>query len=85
MTRIIFVVLVLFSISFSQLTLSQSSNDCSEESINTIQQAYIAYYGRPGDPGGVDFWCEKLDQENGNLDAIIARFKRKLSNVGHKP
>ena len=74
MTRIIFVVLVLFSISFSQLTLSQSSNDCSEESIDTIQQAYIAYYGRPGDPGGVNFWCEKLDNENGNLDAIIGQF-----------
>ena len=74
MIRIIFVVFVVLNIAFSHLAFSQSSNDCSEESIDTIQQAYIAYYGRPGDPGGVSFWCEKLDKENGSLDAIIGQF-----------
>lgn len=30
-----------------------------------IQQLYIAYYGRPADPDGIDYWTERL-AENGN-------------------
>ncbi len=40
----------------------------------TVLDAYVAYYGRPADSAGLDFWAGKLDQENGNLDAIIAAF-----------
>ncbi len=35
---------------------------------------YIAYYGRPGDPEGVEFWAEELAQAEGDLDAIIDSF-----------
>ena len=35
---------------------------------------YVAYYGRPGDPGSVDFWAEQLDAVGGNLNAIIDAF-----------
>ena len=31
-----------------------------------VQQMYVAYYGRPGDPGGVDYWAERLEAEGGN-------------------
>lgn len=40
----------------------------------TVQQAYLAYYGRPADPGGLAFWADRLAQNNGNLDAIIDAF-----------
>ena len=41
---------------------------------DTIQNAYLAYYGRPADPAGLDYWAGVLDDAGGNLDAIIADF-----------
>jgi hypothetical protein len=31
-----------------------------------VQQMYVAYYGRPGDPGGVTFWAGRLAEAGGN-------------------
>ena len=28
---------------------------------NYVQQAYVAYYGRPADPGGLDYWSNRMD------------------------
>ena len=42
--------------------------------IDTIQKAYIAFYQRPADPAGLEFWTERLDAEGGNLDAMIDAF-----------
>lgn len=39
-----------------------------------VQEIYIAYYGRPGDPGGMDFWAERLQESGGDLRAIIDSF-----------
>jgi len=39
-----------------------------------VQKAYVAYYGRPADPGGQDFWASRMDAEGGRLDSIIADF-----------
>lgn len=39
-----------------------------------VQEMYIAYYGRPGDAGGVGFWAERLQDEGGDLGAIIESF-----------
>lgn len=44
--------------------------DWSEE----VQKVYIAYYGRPGDPGGVSFWSDELAAGGGDLRAIIQQF-----------
>ena len=41
---------------------------------HTIQTAYLAYYGRPADPAGLDYWAGVLEDAGGNLDAIIADF-----------
>ena len=37
---------------------------------DAVVTMYIAYYGRPGDPDGVDFWAEKLEQAEGDLRAL---------------
>jgi len=39
-----------------------------------VQQMYVAYYGRPGDPGGIDYWVGRLEASGGNLSAIIESF-----------
>jgi hypothetical protein len=40
----------------------------------TMQEAYIAYYGRPADPAGLTYWGVRLHDTNGNLDALIAAY-----------
>ena len=39
-----------------------------------VQRAYIAYYGRPADAGGLSYWASQLDAVRGNLNAIIDAF-----------
>ena len=39
-----------------------------------IQNAYLAYYGRPADPAGLDYWTGRLKDAGGNLGEIIAAF-----------
>jgi CubicO group peptidase (beta-lactamase class C family) len=52
----------------SMTTLAQSSFD------ERVQTMYVAYYGRPGDPGGVEFWSQRLAATGGELSAIIDAF-----------
>ncbi len=40
----------------------------------TVQDIYIAYYGRPADPDGEAYWRTQLEQADGNLDAVIDAF-----------
>ncbi len=39
-----------------------------------VQKAYVAYYGRPADPGGQAYWAARMDAQGKSLDAIIAAF-----------
>jgi glucose/arabinose dehydrogenase len=39
-----------------------------------VQKAYVAYYGRPADPGGQSYWAARMDAEGGSLNAIITAF-----------
>jgi hypothetical protein len=39
-----------------------------------VQKAYVAYYGRPADPAGLDYWASRMDTAGGSLDAIIEAF-----------
>jgi len=60
----------------SLLTLSPVAlalDDCSEANTTKIQQIYVAYYGRPADPGGLTHWCGKL-QDGGSVNSIITAF-----------
>jgi len=45
----------------------------SQDSVNLAQKMYVAYYGRAGDPGGVNFWAAQFDESN-NLDAVLSNF-----------
>ncbi len=46
----------------------------SQVSIDRIQQMYIAYYGRPADPDGLEYWADRLDEAGGSLEAIVNSF-----------
>ncbi len=39
-----------------------------------VQKAYVAYYGRPADPGGQGYWAAQMDAAGQSLDAIIGAF-----------
>lgn len=42
-------------------------------SVEQVQRAYVAYYNRPGDPEGVDYWADRLDNGE-SLNSIIDAF-----------
>ncbi len=39
-----------------------------------VQEMYVAYYGRPGDIAGVEFWALRLGESGGDMNAIIDAF-----------
>lgn len=39
-----------------------------------VQEAYVAYYGRPADPSGLEYWSGRLADEGGALEGIIQSF-----------
>ena len=41
---------------------------------SAVQKAYIAFYGRPADQVGLEYWAGQLDKANGNLASIINAF-----------
>lgn len=41
---------------------------------NTIQELYIAYYGRPADPQGISYWSSSLQSSSGSLNSVIGQF-----------
>ena len=41
---------------------------------SAVEAMYVAYYGRPGDPDGVEFWAEELELSAGDFAAIIDDF-----------
>jgi len=45
----------------------------SQGSIDLAQQMFVAYYGRPGDPGGTAFWAGKFDQSS-DLNSVLSAF-----------
>jgi len=46
----------------------------SEQSRSEIQKTYIAYYGRPADEEGLEYWAGLLDGAGGDLSVIIDAF-----------
>lgn len=50
----------------------------SQSSIDTIQKAYITYYGRPADQNGLEYWADQLDTAQGELSSVIDAFGTSL-------
>ena len=46
----------------------------SSYSLDYVQKAYVAYYGRSADPEGQTYWATRMDAEGQSLNAIIAAF-----------
>ncbi len=42
--------------------------------VDQVQKAYIAYYGRPADVAGQDYWVGQLKAAGNSLDSIINAF-----------
>ena len=40
----------------------------------TINSFYLAYYGRPADPAGLQFWTQQLENTGGDFGAIVDAF-----------
>lgn len=41
---------------------------------DAVQKIYIAYYGRPADPNGLDFWAGKIDAAQGKIEEVLTAF-----------
>ncbi len=65
--RLVFLCVALFS-------ATQASAQNADIYRAQVQTMYVAYYGRPGDAGGIDFWANQLAGLGGNLSAIIDSF-----------
>ena len=57
--------------------------------LDYVQKAYVAYYGRPADPGGQAYWARQMDATGGSLGAIIdafgnsAEFNQRYGGLGY--
>jgi hypothetical protein len=45
-----------------------------QTSLDQVQELYIAYYDRPADTAGLNYWATALDTANGNLSSVINAF-----------
>jgi len=48
----------------------------SQASLSKVQSLYVAYYGRPADPAGLDFWANEVDAHGhgGDVSVIMQDF-----------
>lgn len=44
----------------------------------TVNALYLAYFGRPADPGGLRHWTDYLSASGGNTAHVIASFDASL-------
>ncbi len=49
-----------------------NANAATQESIDLAQQMYVAYYGRPADPGGLAYWADIFDATSDLTEALAA-------------
>lgn len=60
------------------MVLYSQENACNSRNYddieNQVQLAYIGYYGRPADAGGLRYWVDRLRKENGQIGSIIEAF-----------
>ena len=49
--------------------------------LNQVQQLYIAYFGRPADPAGQNFWAQVIDAEIGDISSVLKGFSTSGESV----
>jgi len=65
---------ILAFLSTALIALTSLSATAQEDYDGQVQEMYVAYYGRPADPGGLEWWSGKLSDASGNLNEIIESF-----------
>lgn len=55
------------------IATNQTSHAASQTSINEVQKAFIAFYGRPAAPAGLMWWADNYEK-TGSWDALIESF-----------
>ncbi|MCS3469323.1 hypothetical protein M2401_003061 [Pseudomonas sp. JUb42] len=45
-----------------------------------VQKLYIAYFGRPADPVGLNYWAASIDAAGGNFDSVVSGFSSSLES-----
>jgi hypothetical protein len=58
---------------FTLMSMSMSVHAATETSINLAQQMYVAYYGRPADPEGLDYWAARFEGVD-DLESVLGAF-----------
>lgn len=66
--------LILCGASLSQQALAECTPRNFSSYENYVLKAYIGYYGRPADLGGLYYWTQQLKDKNGALGGIIESF-----------
>jgi len=67
-------ILLVFTLAISLMVKADTPatySTASSGAIETVQKAYLAYYGRPGDPAGVNYWALRLDAAGGSWTTHI--------------
>lgn len=64
-------ILLVFMQSFALPALAKITP--SQTSISLAQQMYVAYYGRPGDSAGIEYWAGRFEDSD-NLDEVLSAF-----------
>jgi hypothetical protein len=59
---------------FTVSALPGEAQTAPSDYFDTVQKVYIGYYQRPGDPGGLLYWAQRLATANGNLNEIIEAY-----------
>jgi hypothetical protein len=70
---LLLVTVISFLISPFLISPSLAAQEVSQASVDLAQQMYVAYYGRPGDPGGVSFWAAQFEG-SADLGTVLAAF-----------
>lgn len=72
MSRLVITACVVIGIIFT--SVSAVSAEITGPYARQVQQMYVAYYGRPGDVAGIEYWADRLEEAGGNwiMDMVNA-------------
>ena len=72
-TRVLLFVLLCLCLASISLTRTVRADDL-DRYRQQIQEMYVAYYGRPGDSPGIEYWANQLQSAGGNLNNVLDAF-----------